>query len=127
MKKPPVDIEVDPDDGHLCGIQVVLQDESPKASNRATSQRLVCPGLPIFSTSLWEVGERCVTEIREVFIEWSAPECLLVLFEDALVIPCTEYIVDRTLSCFSNDLQSLIGIRVSGFTRQQLNTLAMAR
>ncbi len=117
--KPPIDIEIDAADGHLKGLQIVLQDEAITAKIPAPISHQVLSGLPDFDVTKWPLTDRYLDEVADVTVAWTSSDDILVLFTPQLPSIATGCKVDASVSLLFDEGKRLVGLRLLGITAEE--------
>src|SRR5438067_13457866 len=113
--KPPLDIEIKPDNGRLRALQLVLQDESVPLASNAVLPSIVRPGVPIFDTSVWSGSDRYRDERMSVEA-MRAEDDRLEAWLDAVGEPAHICRVDSQLDLLFTAEGGLTAIRLGPLT-----------
>ncbi len=117
--KPPIDIEIDAADGHLRGLQIVLQDEAITAQIPAPISHKVLSGLPDFDVTKWPLTDRYLDEVADVTVAWTSSDDILVLFTPQLSSRAMECEVHPSVSLLFDEGKWLVGLRLPGITAEE--------
>ena len=123
--KPPLDVEIDPHDGRLQALQIVLQDESVPLIVKRVDASDSCEGLPVFDTSGWVSADRYRDETMAVAVNRAADDRLEAWLGGEQE-PVSVLTVDDELALLFAGEGELVAIRVGPLTSHEWGVVAAA-
>lgn len=126
-KKPPIDIEIDPTDGHLSALQVVLQDEGIAEGVLWKTEMKKISGIPFFDLAIWPPKGRYLDEHSEPVIARSPSGDLWCAFERFPSQACSECAIDHSLVVYFDSADRLIGFGLRGVSSFESDVIRKAR
>ena len=123
--KPPLDVAVDPEDGRLRGIQIVLQDEGVPDGKYRVNALEVRRGVPAFDVGTWANSDRYVDETIPV-VATRAPDDSLEVLIGEYGEPGVTLTVDDQLELLFTSESVLSAIRVGPLSAEEWSLIAAA-
>ena len=126
--KPPVDVQIDPADGHFRAVQFVLQDEIVQQGPclELLPEIARFRGVPEFDRSAWPPGTYYIDERKHVATTWTADDtlCISLLLPPAKVT--TQCDVDESFTMFFDSTNQLIGFQLFRITSIEKSAIRQA-
>jgi hypothetical protein len=127
--KPPIDIALDAETGHLRSLELILQDEIIEHKTLLSTELAdidIDRGTPIFERTLWSDDERYVDETLMPTLSWGEQNSLLVVLVSPPVRVARTCLVDSSLVFLLNEQNEIIGFRLNQITREEKSTIRWA-
>lgn len=125
--KPPVDIRVDPVDGQLRAVQVVIQHPLSEKSGATPKAPRIRRGVPFFDLGAWQGGKPYLDETTDVGLSWFGGATVAVDFGHSLIEADLECRVGSGLQLLFDRAELLIGYLISDLTSAERSLVRNAQ